>query len=149
MTPTRVADATDPDSWPSTLKYQFIVYSKDAKTEIANSGLIKKNSWTVPVSTLVWGENYYWTVLIYDGAANNSTYRTKHLLSTPVPQPPITANLSQNSEQGFDPTVGNYTTSARDAIISTVTNNALSSSYRYANSIMQPRLIGFGAQVRW
>jgi hypothetical protein len=36
-----------------------------------------------------------------------------------------------------------------DAIISTVTNNALSSSYRYANSIMQPRLIGFGAQVRW
>jgi hypothetical protein len=35
------------------------------------------------------------------------------------------------------------------AMISTVTNNALSTSYRYANSIMQPRMIGVGAQVKW
>ncbi len=36
-----------------------------------------------------------------------------------------------------------------DAMISVVTNNALSSSYRYANSIMQPRMFGVGAQVKW
>ena len=36
-----------------------------------------------------------------------------------------------------------------DAIISTVTNNQLSSSYRYANSIMQPRMMGVGLQVKW
>jgi hypothetical protein len=36
-----------------------------------------------------------------------------------------------------------------DAIISTISANALSSSYRYANSIMQPRMIGVGAQVKW
>jgi hypothetical protein len=35
------------------------------------------------------------------------------------------------------------------AMISTVSNNVLSSSYRYANSIMQPRLVGIGAQVKW
>jgi hypothetical protein len=35
------------------------------------------------------------------------------------------------------------------AMISTTTNNVLSSSYRYANSIMQPRMIGVGAQVKW
>jgi hypothetical protein len=35
------------------------------------------------------------------------------------------------------------------AMISTVTNNALSTSYRYANSIMQPRMVGVGAQVKW
>jgi hypothetical protein len=35
------------------------------------------------------------------------------------------------------------------AMISVVTNNVLSSSYRYANSIMQPRMVGVGAQVKW
>jgi len=35
------------------------------------------------------------------------------------------------------------------AMISTVTNNQLSSSYRFANSIMQPRMVGVGAQVKW
>jgi hypothetical protein len=35
------------------------------------------------------------------------------------------------------------------AMISTTTNNVLSTSYRYANSIMQPRMIGVGAQVKW
>jgi hypothetical protein len=36
-----------------------------------------------------------------------------------------------------------------DAIVSYVTTNTLSSSYGYANSILQPRMIGVGAQVRW
>lgn len=36
-----------------------------------------------------------------------------------------------------------------DAIISYVSTNALSSSFLYANSIMQPRMIGVGAQVKW
>ena len=36
-----------------------------------------------------------------------------------------------------------------DAIISTVTNNVLSSSVGFANSVMQPRMIGVGAQVKW
>jgi len=35
------------------------------------------------------------------------------------------------------------------AMISTVSNNRLSTSYQYANSIMQPRMFGVGAQVRW
>ena len=36
-----------------------------------------------------------------------------------------------------------------DAIISNVTNNVLSSSYRYGNAVMQPRMLGVGAQVKW
>ena len=35
------------------------------------------------------------------------------------------------------------------AMISTVSNNALSTSYQFANSIMQPRMVGIGAQVKW
>jgi hypothetical protein len=36
-----------------------------------------------------------------------------------------------------------------DAIISYVSTSALSSSYLYANSVMQPRMIGVSAQVKW
>jgi hypothetical protein len=36
-----------------------------------------------------------------------------------------------------------------DARISLVTSNVLSGSYRYANSVMQPRMIGVGAQLKW
>jgi hypothetical protein len=36
-----------------------------------------------------------------------------------------------------------------DAIISTISSNTLSTSYRYANSVMQPRMLGVGAQVKW
>ena len=35
------------------------------------------------------------------------------------------------------------------AMISTVSNNVLSTSYRYVNSLMQPRMFGVGAQVKW
>jgi hypothetical protein len=36
-----------------------------------------------------------------------------------------------------------------DAIISYVSTSALSSSYLFANSVMQPRMIGVSAQVKW
>ncbi|MEV6348071.1 LamG-like jellyroll fold domain-containing protein [Actinoplanes sp. NPDC051851] len=120
LTPELIADATDPDGWPHTLTYEFFVYSQDAKTQIATSGVIKKKSWKIPAGVLSWGENYYWTVKVSDGLLNNGKYLTKHLLATPVPQPSITSTLSQNGDQGFDPVAGNYTTSARDAMITTV-----------------------------
>jgi hypothetical protein len=47
------------------------------------------------------------------------------------------------------PTLEMFNVNNSDAIISYVTTNALSSSYLYANSIMQPRMIGVGAQVKW
>jgi len=36
-----------------------------------------------------------------------------------------------------------------DNIVSVVTNNYASASYKRPNSIVQGRLIGVGAQVRW
>jgi hypothetical protein len=36
-----------------------------------------------------------------------------------------------------------------DAIISVISNNVLNSSYRFANSVMQPTIMGVGAQVKW
>jgi carboxypeptidase family protein len=47
------------------------------------------------------------------------------------------------------PTFEMFNVNNSDAIISTVTNNLLSGSNGFANSVMQPRMIGVGAQVRW
>jgi hypothetical protein len=47
------------------------------------------------------------------------------------------------------PTFEMFNANNSDAIISTVTNNVLSSSVGFANSVMQPRMIGLGAQVKW
>ncbi|WP_239118632.1 ricin-type beta-trefoil lectin domain protein [Paractinoplanes ferrugineus] len=120
LTPELIADAHDPDNWPKSLTYKFTLYSKDSKTEIANSGWIAKKSWTVPAGKMVWGESYYWAATVSDGPADNGAYLSKNLLVTPVPQPSITAGLSQNPGQGFDPVIGNYTTTVRDVMVSTI-----------------------------
>ncbi|WP_203734089.1 ricin-type beta-trefoil lectin domain protein [Paractinoplanes durhamensis] len=120
LTPELIADAHDPDNWPKTLTYKFILYGKDSKTEIANSGWIAKKSWTVPAGKMVWGESYYWTAMVSDGLTNNADFLSKHLLVTPVPQPSVTSGLSQNPGQGFDPVIGNYTTTIRDVMVATI-----------------------------
>ncbi|WP_285560060.1 LamG-like jellyroll fold domain-containing protein [Actinoplanes regularis] len=120
LTPELIADANDPDNWPKTLEYNFIVYDKDQKTQIATSGWQAKKNWTVPAGTFTWNESYYWTVQVRDGLLDNHQYLIKNLLTTPVPQPSITSALSQNPGQGFDPAIGNYTTSTRDAMVNTI-----------------------------
>ena len=60
--------------------------------------------------------------------------------------------LTKNFRAGrftISPTLEMFNVLNSNAMISTVTNNRLSASYRYANSIMQPRMLGVGAQVRW
>jgi len=47
------------------------------------------------------------------------------------------------------PTFEVFNVNNSDAIISYVTTNALSASYLAPNSIMQGRLYGVGAMVRW
>jgi carboxypeptidase family protein len=47
------------------------------------------------------------------------------------------------------PTFEIFNVNNSDAIISYVSTSVLSSSYGFANSVMQPRMIGLGAQVKW
>ncbi|BEL05183.1 hypothetical protein Q0Z83_033740 [Actinoplanes sichuanensis] len=117
LTPTLIADAHDPDNWPYAMTTQFRIYPKTGTTPLISSPVSTKKTWTVPAGTLKWGETYYWDVLVNDGKATNSGSLFKHLLVTPVPQPAATAALSQNADKGFDAVTGNYTTSARDAIV--------------------------------
>src|SRR5262249_13328387 len=64
--------------------------------------------------------------------------------STPVPQPVVTSRLSQNTGgHGFEPNIGNYTTSVTDAHVATV-GPALSAQRDYNSA--DPRTAGaFGA----
>jgi RHS repeat-associated protein len=98
-------------------------------TKIADSGLLTSSilggsgfglaAWTVPAGDLQWGQSYYWTVQAYDGT-NYSPGAVWNALEVEVPQPAVTSSLSQNSSrQGFDPAIGNYTTEATDAQVST------------------------------
>ncbi len=60
--------------------------------------------------------------------------------------------LSRNFKAGrytVAPTLEVFNVNNSDAIISYVSTNFLSASYEKPNSIMQPRMIGVGAVVRW
>jgi RHS repeat-associated protein len=136
LTPELIVSAHDPDAYPNPVLYLFQVKNK-AGVEIANTGWRTSSRWTVPSGTLVWGENYTWTVIVGDGADNSSTQQV-HLLRTPPPQQPILSTLSQNGGRGLDASIGNYTITATDATVAGV-GPALSVQ-RYYNS-QDPRLM--------
>jgi RHS repeat-associated protein len=119
LTPTLIADAHDPDNWPTAMTTMFRIYPKTGTTPLATSGWTTRKTWTVPTGVLKWGESYFWEVQVSDTKAGNGDSLFKHLLVTPVPQPAATGALSQNADKGFDAVSGNYTTSARDAMVNT------------------------------
>ncbi|WP_162907046.1 LamG-like jellyroll fold domain-containing protein [Allorhizocola rhizosphaerae] len=117
LTPELMAVASDSDGYPKPLTYQFLVFdpsSATPTTPIVDTGMTSSRSYTVPAGVLSWSKTYSWTVLVSDGNAVSST-QTMNVLTTTVPQAPITSGLSQNPDKGFSPQVGNYTTAAVDA----------------------------------
>lgn len=101
----------------STLKYDFQVYD-DSGTKVVDSGLVTTQNWTAPAGKLAWGSTYYWTVQAYDGT-DYSAAPPWSSVTVQVKQPLITSGLAQNGNaHGFDPSIGNYTTSDTDADIS-------------------------------
>jgi large repetitive protein len=120
LTPTLTVTGDDPDSWPNpTLTYQFVLYSGSTGTKLKYSSFSSATTWTVPTSVLQWGQTYTWTVQAYDGW-DYSSYQY-YTFSTAAPPPVLTDGLSQNTgDHGFDPAIGNYTTSAVDANVATV-----------------------------
>ncbi len=142
LTPELLVAAHDPDASPGTMTYDFLVYNS-AGTKIADSGWITSRTWVVPAGKLVWGQTYSWTVGAKDGAALLSTSQRLNSLATPVPQPLITSGLAQNDGRGFEPSVGNYTTTATDATVMAV-GPALSVERAYNSQ--DPRVgLAFGA----
>ncbi len=147
LTPQLIADAHDPDVFPSQLKYTFEIFdaADDAnQVSLASSGPQTQNVWTVPPGVLKWGGRYRWQVRVTDGAlwsfVWDPTWRS--VLSTPVPQTLITSKLGPNGGLGFAAGSGNYTTSATDAKVATV-GPALAIERHYNSA--DPRVGVFGA----
>ena len=141
LTPLLSVSARDPDAWPQALTTTFLVYNKD-NVKIADSGPIADSSWRIPVGTLRWGEVYSWTAVVFDGNLTSVSQKV-NVLSTLVSQPPVTSTLAQNTEKGFSPSVGNYTTSAVDVQVPSV--GPLVSITRSYNSLDTRKVSAFGA----
>ncbi|WP_149259133.1 LamG-like jellyroll fold domain-containing protein [Actinomadura sp. K4S16] len=115
--------ARDPNL-PVTIKYRFQVLDTESNA-VADSGLISASAtsstvtWQVPSGKLKWGHTYYWGAVAYDGT-NYSPAPTLNQLVVSVPQPAITSSLAQNNDHDFDPAIGNYTSTATDANVTTV-----------------------------
>jgi large repetitive protein len=119
LTPELLVKGHDSDNWPGKgLTYVFTVLSADGKTTVATSPAVA-SSWTVPAGKLAWNTTYLYTVRPYDQSAYGAT-SAAYAFTTNVAQPVVTSNLAQNGGKGFDSSIGNYTTSATDANISTV-----------------------------
>jgi RHS repeat-associated protein len=131
LTPTLTANASDPDNWPGLgLGYEYQVFDGANNTKVYDSqpgatcggGTAPSAgaSWTVPSGVLKWGQSYYWSVAACDHYAWSSWAASSSLV-TAVPPPLLTDGLSQDSSgRGFDPGLGNYTTSETDAKVATV-----------------------------
>ncbi|HEV2372371.1 MAG TPA: LamG-like jellyroll fold domain-containing protein [Streptosporangiaceae bacterium] len=142
LTPELIASGHDPDNWPDPLQYDFTVYNSSGAV-VADSGKVSSPDWVVPSGKLSWSQGYLWSVQDFDGYSWSNS-RTVNSFTTVVPQPLITSSLSQNNGgHGFDPSVGNYTTSATDANVQTA-GPSLSVQRDY-NSLDQRTTGAFGA----
>jgi hypothetical protein len=128
LTPTLQASGGIDCTLSATVKFDFQIFNT-AGTKIVDSGAIAGPvagacsgavAWTVPAGDLKWGTQYYWTVQAFDGT-NYSPGPVWYSMNVQVPQPAVGSRLSQNDGgHGFDPTIGNYTTSVTDANVATV-----------------------------
>ncbi|OZV84425.1 hypothetical protein CA850_00760 [Micromonospora echinospora] len=118
LTPELLAQGHDPDSWPNKgLRYNFTI-STDQGTPITSSGWVDSGVWKVPAGVLAWKKTYLYSVQVNDHSSTGPTTPT-YAFNTQVPQPTVTSSLAQNGGKGYDPSVGNYTTSDTDAQIAT------------------------------
>ncbi|MFI5936919.1 LamG-like jellyroll fold domain-containing protein [Actinoplanes sp. NPDC051494] len=119
LTPELMVRGYDADSYPGKgLTYTYRVYDS-AGTLLVTSPSTTSPSWSVPAGKLAWNGTYLWSVQPSDGVASGPV-TPMWALSTAPPQNTIGGGFSQNGGKGFDPSIGNYTTSATDATVATV-----------------------------
>ncbi|WP_213013445.1 LamG-like jellyroll fold domain-containing protein [Paractinoplanes toevensis] len=143
LTPELLAKGHDSDNWPGKgQNFTFGVLGTDGSTIAVSSAV--NSSWTVPAGKLNWNTTYLYTVKTFDGVTY-SPFQETYAFTTSVPQPAVTSSLAQNGGKGFDASIGNYTTSATDASVTTVGPSlAITRTY---NSLDTRRDTAFG--VGW
>ncbi|MGH3390325.1 MAG: LamG-like jellyroll fold domain-containing protein, partial [Actinomadura sp.] len=126
LSPQLWAQAVDLDAPPGTsLQYKFELCDQDAsgtRVNCTTSAYQTSPAWTPPAGRLVWSKTYQWKAFVKDGTTEvPSPYVT---LLTHVPQPAVTSNVAgspfASAEREFDPQVGNFSTTAVDASVTTI-----------------------------
>jgi RHS repeat-associated protein len=149
LTPMLWARALDVDAPPgSTLRFKFEVCEQNTAGIPVNcfdSGYLISTAWTVPAGRLSWSRTYLWRAFVQD--ASNEVPSQRSALLTSVPQPDITSHLAGapygSQDKEFDPQVGNFSTAAIDAPVTTVGPEL--SVVRTYNSLDPRRDSAFGA----
>ncbi|WP_234439433.1 LamG-like jellyroll fold domain-containing protein [Streptomyces wedmorensis] len=152
LTPTFWASGTDRDRYPKALEYQFEVCEVEGSNTRKNCRLGTRSAsaqWNVPAGWLSWSKTYAWYGYVYDGAAT-SVRPGPSLLTTQVPQPPITSHLgTSDAGRDFGERNGNYATAATDAAIPTV-GPELSVTRTYnSQDTRQSNAFGASWSTRW
>jgi hypothetical protein len=118
LTPVLSAEATVDSNLGANPQFDYQIFDASG-VKVADSGLVS-GIYAVPSGKLQWGHAYFWAVQAFDGT-NYSPNPVWYQLQTQVPQPAVTSGLSQNADgHGYEPSIGNYTTSATDADVATV-----------------------------
>jgi RHS repeat-associated protein len=126
LSPQLWAQALDIDAPPGlALQYKFEVCPRDTAgnpVNCFNSGYLTSTAWTVPPGKLTWSQTYLWRAYVKD--ATTETISPYSSVLTDVPQPEIISRIAGapygSQDQEFDAQVGNYSTAAMDATVSTV-----------------------------
>lgn len=119
LTPELAARGSDPDNWPAKgLRYNFLIYN-DQGAQLTTSGWVAGGVWRVPPGVLAWGKTYLYAVQVNDYSSTGPAAPVVYAFATQVPQPMITSSLAENGGKGYEPSVGNYTTSDVDAQVAT------------------------------
>jgi RHS repeat-associated protein len=126
LTPQLWARALDIDAPAgSALQYKFEVCDSNGAGDpvgCTTSAYQTSPAWTVPAGRLVWSKDYVWRAFVKD--ANNEVASPRSTIVAAVPQPAVTSRLAGapygSQEREFDPQLGNFSTAAVDATVTTV-----------------------------
>ncbi|MFY1637737.1 LamG-like jellyroll fold domain-containing protein [Solwaraspora sp. WMMB335] len=146
LTPELLVVGHDPDV-VGLLGFAIWVYDADGKVvyDRASSESFTSRStasFPIPSGMLEWNRTYSWSVVPFGGNIFGARY-PKYPFHTRVPQPALGSRLVQNPGVGYNPEIGNYTTSVTDAQVAGV-GPALEITRSY-NSLDTRRSGAFGA----
>ncbi|HEY4025221.1 MAG TPA: polymorphic toxin-type HINT domain-containing protein [Candidatus Dormibacteraeota bacterium] len=149
LTPQLWAQAVDIDATAgSSLQYRFELCDQDASGNAVNCTSTPEQlspAWTIPAGRLSWSKTYLWRAFVKDATTEVASPQSALLSS--VPQPELSSHLAgaPYGTQGkeFDPQVGNFSTVAIDAPVTTVGPDL--TVVRTYNSLDPRRDSSFGA----
>ncbi|HEY9392176.1 MAG TPA: LamG-like jellyroll fold domain-containing protein, partial [Mycobacteriales bacterium] len=149
LTPQLWARALDIDAPPgSALSFKFEVCDRNDAGDPVNCTTTPyqtDQAWTVPAGMLSWSKTYLWRAFVKD--ATTEVPSPYSALVTSVPQPAVTSRVAGapygTQDREFDPQIGNFSTVAMDATVTTV-GPALNLMRTY-NSLDPRTDLAFGA----